>query len=112
MARFLKLSDKEIESLFADVPVYKKIPTEIKYRKHFEVYINGKCWDDREPIVKVEKVREIESHPKGFRFLSSEEANQLSNSNEKAYTDYIILAREARNEGYFENNNNIAIRYK
>jgi hypothetical protein len=112
LARFLKLSDSEIENLFADVPVYKKIPTEIKYRKHFEVYINGKCWEDREIVKVQEKIVELIPHPLGFRFLDSEETNKLSSISDKAYTDYILASREARNEGYYKNENNIAVKNK
>jgi hypothetical protein len=44
--KFLKLSDKEIETLLQKVDDYVKSTPDIKYRKNPTTWLNGKCWQD------------------------------------------------------------------
>ena len=48
MDKWMKLSDKEITSIFEHLPNYIKYTPDKTYRKNPVTYLNGKCWNDEE----------------------------------------------------------------
>jgi len=48
MDRWMKLSDKEITSIFEHLPNYITHTPDKTFRKNPLTYLNGKCWNDEE----------------------------------------------------------------
>lgn len=59
--KFLKLSEGEIELIFAHIPKYKESQPDKKYRKNPETYLNNKSWNDE--IIK-QNAKTINHHDK------------------------------------------------
>lgn len=62
-AKFLKLTDKEIDQILNTLPHYVKSTPDVKFRKHPLTYLNQRTWEDEEYLP-----RKVEAKVNPFRF--------------------------------------------
>lgn len=55
-AKFMKLSDKDIDKIFATLPQYLKSTPDVKFRKHPVTYLNQRTWEDEGYIQSTQQV--------------------------------------------------------